>query len=114
SPLGQQSVGVDTEIGQIVAERAQPDLAVGVNVTLPDFEKATERLEQSEILADGLAGERIEHNIEAFSFRNAHHLVGEIARARVEDMIDANETQILRFWRCARSAESATAANRAD
>src|SRR5437868_6677207 len=103
--FGQQRVRIDAEICQVIAERAQSYLAVGVHVPLADLKKPAEWLEQAEILPDRLASERVQDDVDAFSLRNTHHLVGKIARARIKDMVGTKKTHDVALFRRSGAAE---------
>ena len=81
---------VDDEVGDVVAQRFEADLAVVVDVDLADLEEAAERREHREVLRDEVAGERVEHDIDALAAGDLHDLVGEVQRARVHGVIGAH------------------------
>ena len=57
-------VGIDAEIRNVAAEGAQPDLGIGVKITLAEFEEPAEGAHQVDAALHGLAGERVESNID--------------------------------------------------
>ena len=56
---------IDDEHRQVVTERSQADARVLVDVALADLEKAPVRRERGEPVADRLAGERIQHDVDS-------------------------------------------------
>ncbi len=92
-PLGHQLVGVDAEIADVIAERSQADARIFVEVALTQFQEAAERLQHAEVAVDCLAGERIEHDVDARAAGGRQNFVGEREIARIKNAIDAEQAQ---------------------
>ena len=70
-------------IDEAFAERPKPDPRVLVDVALADLEEAAVRREHRQALGDRLAGERVEHEVDAAPAGRREHFVREGERARV-------------------------------
>ena len=97
-----QLVGVDAEVADVVAERAQSDAGVFVEVALAEFDEAAEWLQHPEVAVDGLARKRIEHHVDAAAFGFLEDLVGEGQTARVKDFLHTEQAQEIPFFLRAR------------
>ena len=75
-PLAQHAIQVDREIRQVVLERQQADHAVLIDVGLADFQEAAVGPQNRQALGDRLAGQRIQHDIDAFPIRVGENFVG--------------------------------------
>ena len=67
--LAQHAIQVDGEVGEIVLERQQPDHAVLVDVGLADLQEPTVGPQERQALADRVAGQRVEHDVDALPVR---------------------------------------------
>ncbi len=71
-----QLVGIDAEVADVVAERAQADLGIFVEIPLAKFQESAERLQHAEVAVDGFAGEGVEHDIHAFAASLGQDFIG--------------------------------------
>ena len=91
--LAHQLVSVDAEVADVVAERAQADTGVLVEVALAQFQEAAERFKDSQVTVDRLTCQRIEHDVDTTSARHCQHLIGICQRAGIENVLDAQQAQ---------------------
>src|SRR6202041_1251674 len=77
-PLRHELIGVDAEVAQVVAERAQAHPGVLVEIALAELEETTEGPQRPKGAVDGFAGQGIEPHIDARCPRQRENLVGEI------------------------------------
>ena len=92
-PLPQHAVQVDREIREIVLERQQADHPVLIDVGLADFEEPAIRPQDRQALGDRLAGQRIEHDVDALAIRVGENLLGERRRPAAVDVLHAERPQ---------------------
>ena len=98
-PLHRKLVGVDGEIRDVVAERAQPQRRVAIEVALAEFEEPAERAEHADTAFHGFARQGIEDDIDPLPFRDRHDVIGEGEAAGVEHVINAEQAQDGAFGR---------------
>src|SRR5579859_6677070 len=97
--IAQQPVDVYAGELDVVAEGAKPELAVGVEIALPELDETAKRAKDGKALVDGLARNRIEDDIDPFTAGDLEDLVREGERARIDNMLHpepAQETALLR------------------
>ena len=92
-PLAEHAIEVDREVGEIVLERQQADHPVLVDVGLADFEEPAVRAEDRQALGDRLAGQRVEHDVDALAVGVGEDLVGERGRAAAVDVLHAERAE---------------------
>src|ERR1700730_7716807 len=93
----QQPIEIDPEKLDVVAERLQPEFAIGVEVALPKLHKAPVRPEDRKAFVDGVPCHRIQHNVDTLAVGNFANVVGEGERARVDDVVCPNPAEKLAF-----------------
>ena len=94
---------VNRDVGQAVLERSQPDLRVFMDVTLAELEEPTTLAEAFQTLGDRLAGERVEHDVDAFSVGRIENVISEVERAGITHMRHAQLPEDITFeWRAGR------------
>ncbi len=76
-------------------EWQQSQLAVLINIALANFDETAIRAKRLKALRDGLTGQRVQHDVHALPVRGLHNFVGEIQRARVHHLLNAERAQIL-------------------
>src|SRR5271168_3013038 len=91
--LRHQLIGVNAEVAQVVAERAQAHARIFVEVALAELQEAAEGFEYAQIAVDSLTGEGIQNHVDALSLRQLENLVGKVETARIENMLNAEQTQ---------------------
>ena len=91
--LRHQLIGIDAEIADVVAERAQTDARVLVEIALAQFEEATKGLQHAEVAVDRLAGQRVQDHVDSLATGDSEDLIGRTKAARVENVLDAQQTQ---------------------
>ena len=69
-------VRVNAEIADVVLERAQTDPGVFVEVAFAQFQETSKWPQDTEISVDRLAGQRVQHHIDAFAAGQGENLVG--------------------------------------
>ena len=96
-PTGQQLIGIDAKVADVVLEGAQADGGVLEEIALAELQEAAEGLEHRKAAAHGLAGKRVEHDINAFAVGRGEDVVGKGEAARIEDMIRAEQAHEIAF-----------------
>ncbi len=82
-PVEKQPIDVDAAELDVVAERLQPELGVGPEIALAELDEAAVGPQQRHALVQRLAGERIQHDVDALAAGQAADLIGKGERARV-------------------------------
>ena len=75
--VGHQLVGVDAEIADVVAERAQADARVLIEVALAQLEESSKGLQDAEVAVDRFASEGVQHDIHSLAPGDRQDLVRE-------------------------------------
>src|SRR5262249_6413736 len=79
------------KVGNIGPQRA--DLFLSPNANLPNFKKTPAVLESAKASFDKIAIKAVENNVNSLSLRKLQHLFGEIQRARIHHMLNAQRLQ---------------------
>ncbi len=82
----------------VVAERLQPEFAVGVEVALSEFHKAPIGPEDRKAFVDGVPRHRIQHHVDPLAVGNFANVVRESERARIDDVLRPNPAQKLALF----------------
>src|ERR1700691_185753 len=89
----------------IIAKRAQADNGVRVNVALANLQKPSTRGQGGQSFRDGVAGQRIQHQVNALAFCESANLRGKRSGARIHDMPDTNLAKIVTLFVISRGCE---------
>ena len=92
-PAQRQLVDIDREIRKVLAQRAQMEAAVEVEIALAEFEKAPERFEHFEAAFHRLAAQRVQHDVDPLPAGDLAHPIGKAEIARIEHMVGAGQPQ---------------------
>ena len=76
--LRHQLIRIDAEITDVVAEWAQTNAGVLVEIALAEFEEAAKGLQNAEVAVNRLPGERIQDNIDSLATGDSEDLIGEL------------------------------------
>src|SRR5437763_14621844 len=95
--VDQQPIEIDPEKLEIIAERLQTELAVGVEVALAELHKAPIGPEDRKAFVDGVPRHRIQHHVDTLAAGNLANVVREGERARIDDVVDPNPAEKLAF-----------------
>ena len=91
----------DNVEGSVVAQRAQRDARVLVNVAFADLDEAAELGEARKPHRDRFAGERVQHHIDALAVGQIHYRLSEITATRVDHVFHAERFEQSAFARAA-------------
>ena len=79
---------------QVAEEGREAERRVGVEVALADLDEAALGPQQAEARRDELARERVQHDVDAVAAGGGPDLVDEGEGPRVEDVLDAEGSQV--------------------
>ena len=100
-----EAIDIDAKERKVLSEREQADATVLIDVALADLDEASVTAQYADAACDRLAGERVEHDVNARTVRPLHDLVGKAVRARVHHVFNAKRREIRPFLGAAGSGE---------
>src|SRR6516225_2606625 len=83
----QQSIDIDPNELDIIAERLQSDFVVGEEVPLPELDETAVGPEDRDSFVDCLPGDRIQYDVDTLATGNLADVIGEGERPRVDDVL---------------------------
>ncbi|MNV35248.1 hypothetical protein D3C71_1266890 [compost metagenome] len=92
-PLVHQLIGIDAEVADVVAERAQADAGVLVEVALAQFQEAAKGLEHPQVAVDGFARQRVQHHVDPAAISVSQNFIGVGQGPRIIDVTHAQQAQ---------------------
>ncbi len=104
--LSDPAVDVEARVAAVLSEETERDPPIFVNVGLADLDEAAEWREAPDALRERASRKRVQDDVDAFSAGYLEHRVAEVARARVEDVLDAQASKIFAFRFAARGREN--------
>ena len=94
-PLGAEAIEVNGEVAEVLPEAAERQAAVRVDVHLADLDEPAIRLQARDAALDGLAGQRVDHHVDAAPAGQRPHLVGECDGAQIHHVPDAERAKMI-------------------
>src|ERR1700730_13802440 len=83
----QQPIEIDPEKLDVIAERLQPEFAIGVEVALAELHKTPIGPKDRKAFMDGIPCHRIQYDVDTLAMGNFANVVRESERARVDDVL---------------------------
>ena len=108
--LARDAREIDHEERHVLAQAAQPDQVVAIDVALADLQKPSAGREQCETFFQVWARQRVQHHVDPAALCGGEHVIRKAERTRVEHVGNASGAQVVAFLGAARGRDDARAA----